>query len=80
MANHLEQDAPRLYRLIERHRHYTGSVRAKLILDRWDFYLPKFLKVMPTDYGKSLKILAASRSREREETGTFKIPGVKSHG
>ena len=80
LANHLEQDAPRLYRLIERHRHYTGSARAKLILDRWDVYLPKFIKVMPVDYSKSLKILAASRSRELEETATFKIAGVKGHG
>ena len=80
MANHLEQDAPRLYRLIERHGHYTGSARARQILDRWEFYLPKFLKVMPVDYGRSLKILAASRSREIEDKGTFKIPGVKSHG
>jgi len=75
MANHLAQDAPRLYRLIERHRHYTGSARAKQILDRWDFYLPKFIKIMPVDYGRSLKTLAASRLRETEETGTFKIHG-----
>ena len=80
MSNHLEQDAARLHRLIERHRHYTGSARAKLILDRWDFYLPKFLKIMPVDYGRSLKTLAASRARELEETGTsFKIQG-NTHG
>src|SRR6185436_6937198 len=35
MANHLEHDALRLHRLIERHRHYTGSARAKQILDKW---------------------------------------------
>jgi len=80
LANHLEQDAPRLYRLIERHRHYTGSARAKQILDRWDHYLPKFLKVMPVDYSKSLKTLAASRAREKEENNTFKIGGTKAHG
>ena len=81
MSNHLEHDAARLYRLIERHRHYTGSARAKLILDNWDQYLPKFVKIMPTDYSKSLKILAASRHRETDETGTsFKLAGVKAHG
>ena len=80
MANHLEQDAPRLHRLIERHRHYTGSARAKQILDRWDHYLPKFIKVMPIDYSKSLKILAASRSRERTEENSFKLAGTKAHG
>ena len=80
LANHLEQDAPRLYRLIERHRHYTGSARAKLILDRWNHYLPKFLKVIPVDYSKSLKTLAVSRAREKEETNSFKIGGTKAHG
>jgi glutamate synthase (NADPH/NADH) large chain len=80
MANHLENDAPRLHRLIERHRHYTGSARAKQILDRWDHYLPKFIKVMPIDYSKSLKILAASRSREITEGNSFKFGGTKAHG
>jgi glutamate synthase (NADPH/NADH) large chain len=80
LANHLEHDAPRLYRLIERHRHYTGSARAKQILDRWDHYLPKFVKVMPVDYSKSLKTLAASRHRETDENTTFKIAGAKAHG
>ncbi len=79
MVNHLENDAPRLHRLIERHRHYTGSARAKQILDRWDYYLPKFIKVMPIDYSKSLKILAASRARGAEEN-SFKLGGTKAHG
>ncbi|MBY0511553.1 MAG: glutamate synthase large subunit, partial [Rhodospirillaceae bacterium] len=76
MSNHLEHDAPRLHRLISRHRHYTGSTRAKEILDRWDTYLPKFVKVMPVDYSKSLKILAASRARESDENTTFKLAGA----
>ena len=81
MANHLAQDAARLHRLVERHRHYTGSARAKMILDRWDHYLPKFVKIMPVDYAKSLKILAASRLRETEENTSFKIgAGTKVHG
>ncbi len=80
LANHLEHDALRLHRLIERHRHYTGSIRAKEILDRWDYYLPKFVKVMPVDYSKSLKTLAASRHRETDESTSFKISGAKAHG
>jgi glutamate synthase (NADPH/NADH) large chain len=67
MINHLEHDAQR--------RHYTGSKRAKEILDNWDKYLPKFVKVMPTDYRKSLVTLAAARHRETEEAGTFKFNG-----
>ncbi len=35
-------DEERLYQLISNHLHYTGSVRAKEILDRWADYRPKF--------------------------------------
>jgi glutamate synthase (NADPH) large chain len=47
-------DEARLYRLIENHRRYTGSQRAKAILDDWKTYLPKFVKVMPTEYKRAL--------------------------
>ncbi|MDH4285019.1 MAG: glutamate synthase-related protein, partial [Gallionellaceae bacterium] len=48
--NHLgKADAVALRTKIEKHVRYTGSERAKLILDNWPRYLPKFVKVMPTD-------------------------------
>ncbi len=50
-------DVARLYRLIKNHRHYTGSERAKAILDDWAAYLPKFVKVMPTEYRKALQAM-----------------------
>jgi glutamate synthase (NADPH/NADH) large chain len=61
MADPLGHDARRLYRLIERHRHYTNSARAKRILDNWEAYLPKFVKIMPVDYRRALKELAAAQ-------------------
>jgi glutamate synthase (NADPH/NADH) large chain len=51
-------DATRLRQLIENHGHYTGSQRAKLILDNWETYLPKFVKVMPVEYRKALEAMA----------------------
>ncbi|MBL28443.1 MAG: glutamate synthase large subunit [Rhodospirillaceae bacterium] len=54
MADMTRYDAPRLRHLIERHLHYTNSARARRILDNWDAYLPKFLKVFPTDYRRAL--------------------------
>jgi len=48
-------DELRLVRLIENHRRYTGSERAKTILENWAQYLPKFVKVMPTEYRKALE-------------------------
>jgi glutamate synthase (NADPH/NADH) large chain len=62
MVDLRSQDAPRLRRLIERHRHYTNSARAKHILEHWDEYLPKFVKVMPVDYRRALNEMAAERT------------------
>nr|WP_245355800.1 glutamate synthase large subunit [Rhizobium leguminosarum] len=40
-------DEERLYQLISNHLHYTGSARAKQILDNWGDYRSKFRKVVP---------------------------------
>nr|WP_307258832.1 glutamate synthase large subunit [Kaistia dalseonensis] len=47
-------DDERLHRLVSQHFHYTGSVRAKEILENWDQYRPKFRKVMPVEYRRAL--------------------------
>jgi glutamate synthase domain-containing protein 3 len=36
--------------LIDRHRRWTGSRRARQILDDWPAMVGKFVKVMPIDY------------------------------
>ena len=53
MHNMTRHDALRLKTLIERHLHYTNSSRAKEILENWDNYLPKFVKIMPVDYRRA---------------------------
>ena len=52
--NLLEHDKERLRQLINNHFMYTNSPKAKNILDNFDNYLPKFIKVMPTEYKKVL--------------------------
>ena len=52
-------DAERLHQLITNHARYTGSARARHILENWDDYLPKFRKVMPVEYRRALAELAA---------------------
>lgn len=47
-------DAARLYRLIENHARYTNSSRARHILDNFDSYIGKFIKVMPTEFRRAL--------------------------
>jgi glutamate synthase (NADPH/NADH) large chain len=41
--------------LIERHLMFTGSGRARAILDNWDTSIGKFIKVMPVDYRRALQ-------------------------
>ena len=57
-------DAERLHQLIANHARYTGSARAREILENWESTLPKFRKVMPVEYRRALAELAASRSSE----------------
>ncbi len=51
-------DAERLHALIARHAHYTNSKKAHAILKDFAKYLPKFKKVMPTEYKRALADLA----------------------
>ena len=59
MSDMTRNDALRLKRLIQNHKHYTGSQRAQEILAHWDEYLPRFVKVMPVDYREALKQIQA---------------------
>jgi glutamate synthase (NADPH/NADH) large chain len=62
--NHLNQaDEQALREQIEKHLRYTNSLRAKQILDNWSRYLPKFIKVMPTEYRRALQEMAAQNAK-----------------
>ncbi len=63
-------DARRLKGLIENHHRYTGSSRAKQILDNWDAYLPKFVKIVPVDYRRALRDM-----QERAASETAALAG-----
>lgn len=60
------EDEMLLRRLVERHVEYTGSPRAKDILEKWDAALPLFAKVMPVDYRLSLQRLRSEENRDME--------------
>ena len=62
-------DALRLHRLITRHVHYTDSERGRKILENWNEYLPKFVKVMPVDYRRALQEMQASQSTSTQAAG-----------
>jgi len=63
-------DAQRLHGLIENHLRYTDSDRARMILDNWDEYLPRFVKVMPVDYRRALQEMQAQARSEADESRT----------
>ena len=54
MGDMTRHDAERLRQLVANHARYTGSTRAKEILDNWEQFLPKFRKVMPVEYRRAL--------------------------
>src|ERR1044072_7338042 len=66
-------DEERLYQLIENHLHYTGSARAKAILDDWAAYLPKFVKVMPVEYRRALEEMAKAQLADKAGLGELEI-------
>jgi glutamate synthase (NADPH/NADH) large chain len=72
-------DEERLYQLIENHLHYTGSARAKAILDDWAAYLPKFVKVMPVEYRRALEEMARRQSIDKAGLGDIEI-GLRANG
>ena len=53
-------DEVTLKRWIENHARYTGSARAREILEKWDRFRPRFVKVFPKEYRRALTELAAA--------------------
>ena len=60
MTRHDEQ---RLRVLIAKHRRYTGSEKARRILENWSHYAPLFVKVMPVDYRLALEKMQQAQAQ-----------------
>ena len=74
-----KSDVELLRGLIERHRDYTGSTRARAILENFEEYRPKFVKVMPHEYRRALDELAAEEAAAGERAAKAGREAV-SHG
>ncbi|MFG6098702.1 glutamate synthase large subunit [Leptothoe sp. ISB3NOV94-8A] len=46
-----------LREMIEKHHRYTGSHKAKTVIDHWESVLPKFVRVIPRDYKRVIQSL-----------------------
>jgi glutamate synthase (NADPH/NADH) large chain len=75
------QDIRELKGLISKHLKFTGSQKAKTILDNWEKYLPQFIKIIPYEYKRVLeeeklealrkKIIAVETDVENQEGSLF---------
>jgi glutamate synthase (NADPH) large chain len=60
-------DEERLHQLISNHLAWTGSEKAKHILDNWADYRTRFVKVMPVEYRRALREMEKLRTLQAAE-------------
>ena len=60
-----QTDEAQLRKLLEDHNRWTGSSKAREILDNWAQTRGKFVKVLPTEYKRALAELAAKAAATR---------------
>ncbi|MBD5440457.1 MAG: glutamate synthase large subunit [Treponema sp.] len=58
-----EHDESNLRTLIQRHAEETGSQVAKNILENWKEFVPRFKKIIPSDYKKMLAEISKAEER-----------------
>jgi glutamate synthase (NADPH/NADH) large chain len=61
-----QTDEALLKGLVERHFQFTGSPRAKALLENWDAARRQFVKVFPTEYKRALGELGAKKANQEE--------------
>ena len=54
--------------MIERHFKYTGSTRARNLLDNWNESRKQFVKVFPTEYKRALAEMNAGVDEQSMES------------
>jgi len=60
--HHGMTDEAQLRKLLEDHHRWTGSKRARELLDHWAASLPKFVKVFPNEYKRALGEMQARKA------------------
>jgi glutamate synthase (NADPH/NADH) large chain len=60
------KDEKDLRAMIENHFRFTGSERARMILENWESRLPLFVKVMPMEYRRVLERMHLEEFRDDE--------------
>jgi glutamate synthase (NADPH/NADH) large chain/glutamate synthase (ferredoxin) len=63
-----QSDEPQLKKMLEDHNRWTGSKRARDLLDNWDVSRSRFVKVFPIEYKRALAEIAARKSAASGDT------------
>jgi glutamate synthase (NADPH/NADH) large chain/glutamate synthase (ferredoxin) len=71
-------DEAQLKKLLEDHHRWTGSKRARALLDNWNEARAKFVKVFPNEYKRALGDMAAAAQAKPASTAKAKKAAVKS--
>jgi glutamate synthase domain-containing protein 2/glutamate synthase domain-containing protein 3 len=72
-----ESDQQTLRQLIQNHVSYTGSPKAKWILENWGRMLPRFVKVFPHEFQR---VLAAREQKLAQEVEEKAMPVIPANG
>ena len=70
-----ESDVFLVYGLIENHLRYTNSALARKLLDNWEHMVPRFVKVMPTEYKRVLQARRAALRPPHSSPPTLRVVG-----
>src|SRR5215218_3670800 len=71
-----EADAIELHELVEEHHLRTLSPVAARVLEEWDAFLPRFVKVMPHDYKRALADMARAEHAMRADAEQDNVADV----
>ena len=66
-------DEQRLKLLLSKHHLLTGSTKAATILDSWESYRPRFVKVMPVEYRKALQKMQHQTNAEKNPDASVAV-------
>ena len=73
-----QTDEEQLRKLLEDHNRWTGSKRARELLDHWDSARTKFVKVFPTEYKRALGEIYARKMAQTETVAAAKKKPAKA--
>ncbi|WP_270174978.1 glutamate synthase-related protein [Diaphorobacter sp. ED-3] len=73
-----QTDEAQLKKLLEDHSRWTGSKRAREILDNWAASRSKFVKVFPTEYKRALSEIYERKVLEEQATPAVAAPKTEA--